>query len=132
MEVKLMRYKVLVESDFSDIAPYYEDDCTVTVKDNQLVGPDPYPYPYCLVPDEDLTPDGCQCYKTADGIIFDDCGAAGYDFWYYIPETHIMFNLDILYNLQELGASKKINTLARLAHKRASKQIKRAVKQVYK
>ena len=128
-----MRYKVLVESDWAGgFVPYYNDICTVTVKDNQLVGPDPSPYPYCLFPDEDLLPDGCQCYNTADGIIFDDCGYNGFNYWYYVPETHIMFNLDILYHLQKLGAGPKNTALAKLAQKHARKIVKSAAKRATK
>jgi len=128
-----MRYKVLVESDWSGgFVPYFDDSCIVTVKDKQLVGPDPSPYPYCLFPDEDLLPDGCQCYNTKDGIIFDDCGYNGFDYWYYVPETHIMFNLDILYNLQELDAGPKNDALAKLAQKHASKSFRRAARRATK
>ena len=129
-----MRYKAITENfEGPGLTTYYTDDCIVTLIGKKLVDTDIYPYPYCLVSGKNVSPKGYHCYKTPDGIVFDNYEADFIDFCYWVPETHIMFNIDILYSLFEyIEPVSNIKARLKLAHKGASKYIKRSVKQAKK
>lgn len=133
-----MRYKAIVKNyEGPGFVTFDTDECIVTLRGKQLVDPDVHPYPNCLFPEKNLLPKGYHCYKTPDGIVFDDYGASAVnfsgvydiDFWYYVPETHVMFNIDILYSLFEhLEPGSNNKARLKLAHRVASTYIKRSVK----
>lgn len=141
-----MRYKILVKSNYTNmLVPHRGSrmrDRIVTIENFQVVGPEPYPSPYGLLTNKPFTfsiPNGpvnetVNCYKTADDIVFNDCNSSGFELWYYVPEIHPLFNVDMLEEATPPGlrAGNDFRRASIAALKVASKSVRVSVEAVMK
>jgi len=124
-----MRYKVLVNRNWSSglISPHKPGMVEVVGHGRDTSLPeclkgDTYPF-IATTPDDALSlkhggSKNFICFELSNGIFSDDSGNFNFTRWVYIPETHPLFNVDILYNnSREFKPTKTLNEVVDIVYR---------------